>query len=421
MLFANRLYSTLEGVLIAFESIRSNKVRAGLTISGVAVGVFVVVAMSGAVHGIKSSVEKDIAAAGPTSFYVFRRGDFFENCDGTEDTCPSRRNPPITIREADALRRMPSVSAVTAQLPGSASFKYLDRSLSSTEATGYTADWLETDGGDIVSGRSFTALEAKNAARVAIVNDVMAERLFGASDPVGKTVTANGQPFRVIGVYHSTVSFIGTPTQSPGDQAKAMVPFETAHRYLDSWLDGVTLVVKPSDGVTRDVVMDETTATLRSLRGLKPGSMNNFAVMGQDGLMAQFNSFTGTFFIIMIALASVGLMVGGVGVVAIMMISVTERTREIGVRKALGATRGTIMWQFLVEAATLTCIGAAIGLSAGAALIAFIRSATPVQAEIPGGAIVAALAASAVTGILCGLAPAARAARLDPVEALRFE
>ena len=167
--------------------------------------------------------------------------------------------------------------------------------------------------------------------------------------------------------------------------------------------------------------MDEVIAELRTVRGLKPAQENTFFVNTQEKLMELYNQVVGVFLLVMIVLSAIGLMVGGVGVVAIMMISVTERTREIGVRKALGATKATILWQFLVEAATLTLVGAVAGLAVGAVLTWMIRAFTPIQASIPPLAVVAALGASALTGIAFGMLPAARAAGLDPVEALRYE
>jgi putative ABC transport system permease protein len=190
---------------------------------------------------------------------------------------------------------------------------------------------------------------------------------------------------------------------------------------MNLYVRGNDLIVKPRDGVAVDEAVDDVTAYLRGHRGLRPRDRANFAIVTQDKLLATYNQLFGTFFIIGIALSSVGLLVGGIGVIAIMMISVTERTREIGVRKALGATRRTILWQFLVEAVTLTAIGAVLGLLGGAGVSAIIRAATPIKASVPPMAIVAALGASAITGVMFGMLPALRAAKLDPVEALRYE
>jgi putative ABC transport system permease protein len=244
----------------------------------------------------------------------------------------------------------------------------------------------------------------------------MAERLFGDSDPLDKTITINGMQFLVIGVYKETGSFL-----SGADRPKGVMPVTTLQRSLNVRRTDMGVIVKPRESVVRDVMVDEVTATMRGLRGLRPGDESTFSIITQDKLMETYDAIFGMFFLVMIALSAVGLIVGGVGVVAIMMISVTERTREIGVRKALGATRLTILWQFLIEAVTLTGIGAIIGLFFGWLLALFVRSATPIEASVPPLAVVAALLASAVTGILFGMIPAARASRLDPVEALRHE
>ncbi len=181
------------------------------------------------------------------------------------------------------------------------------------------------------------------------------------------------------------------------------------------------LAVAPGPDHTQQQAMDEVVATLRSLRRLKPGQENNFSIVTQDKLLDSWNKVTGMFFLVMLVLSSIGLVVGGVGVVAIMMISVTERTREIGVRKALGATRRAIQWQFLVEASTLTLVGGAVGMLGGGLLAFAVSRLTPIPAHVPLWSVLAALAASALTGIGFGLYPATRAARLDPVEALRYE
>ena len=414
---SSRLYNLTEGVRIALEAIVGNKVRAGLTILGVAVGVFVVVVISAAVHGINQSVAKDFESTGPTTFFISRYPITFEACDGTEDTCAWLRNPPVSWNEVATLSRLENAAAVGVQMRWSGAFKYRDKALASAPIEAYTSNWSIFGAPELLAGgRIFTDQEVRSSARVVVLNTTMAERLFGESDPLGKTITVNQIPFSVIGIYKETGSFL-----SGGDRPKGVMPVTSLQRALNVSRSDMGVVVKPRADVPRDVMVDEVTAALRGARGLRPSDPSNFAIITQDKLMETYDKIFGMFFLVMIALSAVGLIVGGVGVVAIMMISVTERTREIGVRKALGATRATILWQFLIEAVTLTGIGAMIGLFLGWGVALIIRNSTSIAASVPPLAAVAALVASAFTGILFGMIPAARASRLDPVEALRHE
>jgi putative ABC transport system permease protein len=417
MAVANFTTNTVEGVLIALESIRSNKVRAGLTIAGIAIGVFVVVLMSAMINGVNKGVLADLESAGPNTFFLSRSPiGSFEACDGTDDTCKWRRNPRFTVNDAEMLRRIESLAAVETRLGTSRPARYRNRELPSVQINGYSTGWIGMDGGDLVAGRNFSASEDNSGAQVVVINLAMAEKLFEGSDPVDKQLLIGGAPFQVIGVYKPPVELFGS-----GDEAKASVPLNSAIRALNAEARWLGISIRPRGTVTRDQAVDDVIASLRARRGLKPSQANNFYIITQDKIKDSYNQITGIFFIVMLTLSAVGLIVGGVGVIAIMMISVTERTREIGVRKALGATRGTIRWQFLVEAVTLTAIGAVLGLIIGWGSAVGVRTAFPVPAQVPPWAVFAALGGSAFTGILFGLLPALRASRLDPVVALRFE
>jgi putative ABC transport system permease protein len=406
-----------EGVTIALDSIRANKVRAGLTILGIAVGVFVVVVISAAIHGINASVAKDFESTGPTTFFVSRFPITFEACDGTDDTCKWFRNPRLTLADATTIEQLSSVRTAGARLDTSRPVSYKDKRVSGVQISGFTGNWQQIDGGgDIYPGRNFTAAEAAAGDRVVIVNDELATEVFGESDPMDKTIDLGGVPFKVLGVYHYQASFL-----AGGNKPRAIIPIEAARKHLKANFADIGIAVIPAANATRAQTIDDVIASMRARHGLRPATDNDFAIITQDQLFDVYNKIFGAFFLVMVVLSGVGLIVGGVGVVAIMMISVTERTREIGVRKALGATRGTILWQFLVEAVTLTGIGAIIGLILGALVAFAIKQTTPIAASVPPLAVLAALLTSAVTGVLFGMLPAAKAAKLDPVTALRYE
>jgi putative ABC transport system permease protein len=277
---------------------------------------------------------------------------------------------------------------------------------------------MEILGGGMANGRLFTPTETRSGRMVAILEVEAAEKVFGRISPLGKTMRIGSRPFTVVGIYRKPENIF----QPPGQEISAVVPFEAARRsfrYDD--VNSTLILVKPLANVSVDRAMDVITVNLRKMRRLRPGSPDTFDLVTSDQVLGLFNRLTGVFFLVMIVLSSVALMVGGIGVMAIMMVSVTDRTREIGVRKALGATRREILWQFLVEAATLTLLGGVLGVATGVAAGQGLKSLMNLESGVPVWSAVLASLVSVAIGLVFGLLPAGRAARLDPIEALRYE
>jgi putative ABC transport system permease protein len=412
-----RLQPLTEGVGIALESLRAHKARAALTILGVAIGVMVVMVIGAIISGFNKGVADMLEQSGPKTFWV---GRFFQGgvvvSDGSDEMSPWRRNPPMSEDDAAAIERLPSVAWVAVDEGGQAEISYGSKKQSSVSIRGRSAAWPNVAGGDISPGRSFTRVENAAASQVVVINQKLDELLFDRQDPIGRRIHIQGVPYTVIGVYNPPPQLFGGQP-SP----EAVIPHGALVKYVSYWRGWMDFLVGPTEDATTAQAMEDVTEALRLRRGLRPGQDNNFAVVSQEKFLESLNSTTLLVRIVMFALSGVGLMVGGIGVVAIMMISVTERTREMGVRKALGATRRAILWQFLVEAATLTLVGGAFGMVGGALVALLLSLFTPIPAHVPVGSIVAALAVAALTGIVFGLFPANRASRLDPVEALRYE
>jgi putative ABC transport system permease protein len=407
----------LQGVTQALDSVRGNKVRATLTILGVAIGVSVVISIGAAIRGINDSILNILAESGPKTFYVQRYFSGGLNIsDGSDELSPWRKMPWLTVNEAEIIRHQPGIKDVNIEETTSGPVSYRDVNLGSVDIGGFSPSWIDVTGGILQEGRNFTPAEYAAGAHVTVINDKLAESLFPGLDPIGKTIKISGQEFTVIGLHVAAASLFGD-AGSP----RLAIPHTTFTKVVDYWKGWMDFSVIPDDSMTVPAAIDQVTAALRSSRGLRPGQDNNFAVVTQDKILETFNSLTTVFFSVMVALSMVGLMVGGVGVIAIMMISVTERTREIGVRKALGATRREILFQFLVEASTLTLIGCIVGMIIGGVGALIIRSISPIPAHVPLLSVVWALTAAIVTGVIFGMYPAWKASRLDPVEALRYE
>ena len=406
-----------ENIVIAIDTLRVSKLRSGLTILGVVIGVATVMTMATIVKGIRDQILTTISLAGPTTFYVVK---IISTTPVNPDQLPAyiRIRPDLRAEEAQRIQQLPQIAYAGIWSQLQARVNYANSRTRAIVVYGADDHYQEVIGGELLEGRWFTKSELKSGAPVAVLQEKHARQIFGRENPLEKSVQIGGRPVQVIGLYQDPANIFSPPGQEVG----AILPFEyTWHAYNIDKTNALFIVVKPKRGITVADAEDAVTIALREMRRLRPGEKNTFDLLSQDQILKVFMSITDIFFLVMIVLASVALMVGGIGVMAIMMVSVTARTREIGIRKALGATRRDILLQFLVEAATLTGIGGLLGVIVGLAAGRTVTFLMNVQADAPLLQTLIAVAVSVGIGLVFGVVPARRAARLDPIEALRYE
>ena len=403
---------------MALDTLRTNKLRSGLTILGIVIGVMTVIVISSVVNGLNQRVQGVVESLGSNVLFVFRF-PVFANRPTTEML--SRKQ--LTYDDAMAIRDLPHVVAVSPVLQyvdhnagvGLTAIRGGGRSMQNTQIQGLTPGEMQITA-TILTGRYFTDDELTRAANVVVLGYDTADDLFGIDDAVGKEVQAGGMLFTVIGVLEKEKTAFGGG-KNPDDNA-ADFPITTFHKLhpevLDYWI-----TLKYDDAKNMQLVSDEVTDLLRRRRKVANEKPDNFAIFGMDSLTRLWNSITGGLFLLLFGLSSVALMVGGVGVMNIMLVSVTERTREIGVRKAIGATRGTIMGQFTLEAVTLCAVGGIIGVVVGSLIGYGLHWVLPSIVSI--GWVALAFCCACAIGLVFGIYPAYKAASLNPIEALRYE
>lgn len=412
-----RLDAFGENIRIALDALRVSKLRSSLTILGVVIGVATVMAMAAIVQGIRDQIVNTIEVAGPTTFYVMKK---FSQTPLNPDNLPKdvRIRPDLEEREADRIRSLPEIGYAGLWAQTLARIEAEGASSQSMAIFGADDGFTLVQGGELLDGRWFTRSELLSGASVVVLQERAALRLFGRETTLGRWVKVGGRPAQVIGIWLEPANIFAPPGQEVG----AVVPYRMMdHQFQIDRTNALWIPVKPREGVSVADAQSAVTMLLREMRGLRPADGNTFDLITQDQVLDTFNSITGVFFLVMIVLSGVALLVGGIGVMAIMTVSVTSRTREIGVRKALGATRRDILQQFLIEAATLTGIGGAIGIAVGLGFGRIAAIALEVDAPVPMIFTVIAVCVSVGIGIVFGMIPARRAAGLDPIEALRHE
>ena len=410
-----------ENLTLAFDTLRTHRFRAFLTVLGVVIGTTTVIAVTSIIAGLDRQLVDVAEQFGTRTVWVYK----------LQMGAPHRMTPeervrkPLSLQDAMAIRdQCPSADAVAVELfhdvgdfgipPVTARYKGED--MANALFVGVTADYLRLINTTLDKGRFFSDGDDLHRREVAVIGNGVRERFFPHTDPIGKILVVDGRSLEVVGALAKFKSFLG---DDQNDRA-ILTPYNTFQKIYPEARDNFIIALAGEGRMDR--LRDEVTELLRRRRRVKPSDPDNFGVATADSAISQFRDVIASVGLVMVVISSIGLLVGGIGVMNIMLMSVTERTREIGVRKAVGAMRRDIAWQFLLEAMALTASGGLIGIAAGWLLSLAIRTFVPsLPSSVPMWSVVAGFSVATSVGLFFGLWPALKAARLDPIAALRYE
>ena len=412
----------IENFKMALDTLRTNKLRSFLTIVGVVIGVITVMLISSVISGIDTAFKKEIESFGTRSIFLYK---FDIGIRTSAPTREERMRKPLTMDDAEALKSLSSVETAVPFLDVSNNFfgqKILvtgknGKTSSAVQMNGTLPD-LEKSGTEVlVDGRWFTQTESDFRKDVCMIGDTVKETYFPFESPIGQTIEIGGREFTIVGQLQKREQLFGGGGGNNDQSNIIYMPIGAALR-LKPFADDIFILAVAREGML-EKAKDDVVDLLRIRRDVKFGEPNNFGLATASSILDQFRAISAATFIAMFVISSVGLMIGGIGVMNIMLVSVTERTREIGIRKAIGARQKDILLQFLIEAATLTGFGGLLGLLIGWALTFIVALFFP--SYVPWWAPIMGFGASVGIGIIFGLWPAWKAARLDPIESLRYE
>jgi putative ABC transport system permease protein len=407
------LYEIKEGFFIAMRAIRSNKVRSILTMLGIVIGVTSVVAMSTAIKGIDKAFQNGVSALGSDVLYVDKWA-WFSNTDWWK--IRARKN--LTMDDYNKFRALAKLPiAIAPTLWTVQTVKYEEQSIQSVFCTGSTAEYVKTTNFTFSHGRFFTEVESNSARYVVVIGSDVAKNLFPRGDGLDKTIKISGVDYKIVGILDEIGSFI-MGSMNPDKQV--FIPIGTVFKhFLGSNKRSITINVRAPKPTMVQETKEETEAIMRQVRGIKFGEESNFSINQQEGLQKNFDQTVGVIQIAGLFITGLSLFVGAIGIMNIMFVSVKERTKEIGIRKAIGATRRSILGQFILESSFICLFGGLIGLILAIILSKIVNNILPTSIQYD--AVLLAIGISLLTGVIAGFAPAYTAAKMDPVEALRYE